>query len=314
MIYRAGHSRQGMRIIIVHIFSSLIADASAEYCSNSTTDPPLRNATDATRIAHKLLHTSQWWRSYMQEFSTKPDYERKFVLESWEQHSWRTMELLFNSIHRPIRHPGLRRLRVLDLGSGPGWFVWALRTAGHYADGLQPMGSLNQAPPQLSSLLEVEPVNQSINEFTLLPPPPCRYDLVTAWLICFDRSCEDGAHRWEGRMGQPRREWHTAQWQYLLTDLACHILKPHGAVAINQQAWAHRSRAGLLQAVRGNRSMFVVEDQIPGAWSAKTLGKSSTLIRVRLVHKATAERCQRLLSAIDTRRQAPVKSSTAVRP
>jgi hypothetical protein len=290
-----------MRSVLVHVLGGLLIDASAEYCSNSTAASPLRDAAAATQIAHDLLHTSQWWHDYMRNFSTKPDYERKFVLESWEKHSWRAMELLFASLKRRRRHPE-RRLRVLDLGSGPGWFVWVLRTAGHYADGLQPMGSLNQAPPQLSTLLSVDPVDESIDEFTPLPPPPCRYDLVTAWLVCFDRSCEDANHRWEGRMGQPKHEWHAEQWHYFLTDLACNVLKPHGAVAINQQAWAHRSRAGLLQAARRNRSLFVVEDQIPGAWTTKTLGKSSTLIRVRLVQTPEPEQCASLLGAIASHR------------
>ena len=176
------------RVLPILFMGAMLTPCTAEYCSSERSVPP-RNSAEMTDAANRLLSSSAWARHYVAHKNDRPYYEHKFVSTEWMGRA----SSMFDSVSSrfsTLRDSSSPR-RVLDLGSGPGWFVWVLRQKGFLADGLQPMAH-NQAPPNMTRLLGVEPVDFAIAPRTPLPRPSCRYDMVTAWLMCLDRACTYG--------------------------------------------------------------------------------------------------------------------------
>jgi len=109
-----------------------------------------------------------------------------------------------------------RNQRVLDLGSGAGYFLYICKQLGH-----DPMG-LDVPDPgaawygKMFELYGVPRVIWYINPFEPLPDLGARFDYVTGFMICFN---------------QPKSEhpWGNKEWGFFLDDLKTH-LKPHGVV------------------------------------------------------------------------------------
>ena len=136
--------------------------------------------------------------------------------------------------------------------------MWSLRQRGFFADGLQPMAH-NQAPPKMTLLLGVTPVDYAIIAFQPLPRPSCRYDMVTAWLMCFDRACTYGKDHKHIPGRDDKDEFGEKEWGFLLMDLACHFLNGRASLVFEHQVYARKSRAGLWSAVRKLNHLFVQE-------------------------------------------------------
>jgi SAM-dependent methyltransferase len=118
---------------------------------------------------------------------------------------------------RRIRHIELdlaRRKRILDLGCGAGYFLYVAQLLGHSGFGLD----LDRIPmfAEITSLLGVRRVIQRIQAFRPLPDLGGKFDLITAFMICFN------SHR------RPDL-WGVAEWNFFLDDIAKH-LAPRGRV------------------------------------------------------------------------------------
>jgi SAM-dependent methyltransferase len=104
--------------------------------------------------------------------------------------------------------------RVLDLGCGAGYFIYIAQLLGHDCVGLdtdeQTMFS------EITQLLGVERVIWRIQPFVPLPPLNKKFDLITAYRICFND------HKGENL-------WGLAEWEFFLNDLAKH-LAPNGRI------------------------------------------------------------------------------------
>jgi len=107
-----------------------------------------------------------------------------------------------------------RRKRILDLGCGAGYFLHIAQLLGHTGLGLD----LDRVPmfAEITSLLGVRRVIQRIQAFRPLPDLGRKFDLITAFMICFN------GHR------QPNL-WGVAEWNFFLDDIAKH-LAPRGRV------------------------------------------------------------------------------------
>jgi SAM-dependent methyltransferase len=104
--------------------------------------------------------------------------------------------------------------RLLDLGSGAGYFLYICRLLGHDALGLD-LGN----PPmfaEITRLLGVPRVISKIERFVPLPDLGQKFDLITAFLICFNRHKQTDL-------------WGVAEWDFFLDDLAKH-LAPNGRI------------------------------------------------------------------------------------
>jgi SAM-dependent methyltransferase len=98
-----------------------------------------------------------------------------------------------------------RRRRVLDIGSGSGYFLYICRLLGHDAVGLDidDMPMFNET----IALLGVKRVAWRIQKFVPLPDLGKKFDLITAHMICFNN------HKVPGL-------WGMAEWDFFLDDIS----------------------------------------------------------------------------------------------
>lgn len=119
----------------------------------------------------------------------------------------RAQELRLNTRRRP--------LRILDLGSGGGYFLLVSRFLGHSGVGLDIAD-----PPMYGEMFEafgLPRVVWTIKAFEPLPNLRERFDLVTAFSICFNEHKTPGV-------------WGPEPWRFLLQDLKGRFLKPSGEI------------------------------------------------------------------------------------
>ncbi|PYK40698.1 MAG: hypothetical protein DME60_07210 [Verrucomicrobia bacterium] len=107
-----------------------------------------------------------------------------------------------------------RRKRILDLGCGAGYFLYVAQLLGHTGLGLDLDRTRMFA--EITSLLGVRRVIQRIRAFHPLPDFGEKFDLITAFMICFN------SHR------RPNL-WGVAEWDFFLDDIAKH-LAPRGRI------------------------------------------------------------------------------------
>ncbi|HET9418296.1 MAG TPA: class I SAM-dependent methyltransferase [Chthoniobacterales bacterium] len=116
-----------------------------------------------------------------------------------------------------IRAVGLdipARKRVLDLGCGAGYFAYVAQLLGHDMVGLD----IDQLPmfAESTRMLGVRRVIWRVRPFVPLPELGEKFDVVTAFMICFNN------HKMPDLWGVP-------EWEFFLDDLA-HHLKPRSRV------------------------------------------------------------------------------------
>ena len=108
-----------------------------------------------------------------------------------------------------------RPRRVLDLGSGGGWFLLVCRHLGHSGIGID-LGE----PAMFGEMFELfglKRVVSRIDAFVPLPALGERFDLVTAFSICFNGHKSDHV-------------WGVPEWKFLLDDLRTNFLAPGGTI------------------------------------------------------------------------------------
>jgi SAM-dependent methyltransferase len=114
-----------------------------------------------------------------------------------------------------------RPKRILDLGCGAGYFLYIAQLLGHSGLGLD-MDRLSMFR-EVTRLLGVRRSVQRIEAFRPLPDFGQKFDLITAFMICFNN------HKMPDL-------WKVAEWEFFLDDLAKH-LTPRGRVwlELNQE-------------------------------------------------------------------------------
>jgi SAM-dependent methyltransferase len=108
-----------------------------------------------------------------------------------------------------------RPLRILDLGSGAGYFLLVARHLGHSGVGLD-----IPEPPMYGELFELFGLKRmvwEINAYEPLPDLGERFDMVTAFSICFN------AHKRSDL-------WTPKEWAFFLDDLEKRFLRPGGEI------------------------------------------------------------------------------------
>lgn len=107
-----------------------------------------------------------------------------------------------------------RRRRVLDIGSGSGYFLYICKLLGHDPVGLDvdDMPMFNQT----INLLGVKRIVWRIRKFEPLPDLGKKFDLITAHMICFNN------HKVPGLWGIP-------EWDFFLDDIS-RYLAPGGRI------------------------------------------------------------------------------------
>jgi len=110
--------------------------------------------------------------------------------------------------------------RILDLGCGAGYFLYISKLLGHEILGLD----LDDLPMfrELIELLQIPRTIARIEAFQPLPKFDGKFDIITAYLICFNNHKSD-------------KLWGPAEWDYFLSDVA-------GQLARNGRLWLELNR------------------------------------------------------------------------
>jgi SAM-dependent methyltransferase len=141
------------------------------------------------------------------------DWPKYLDLDRWIGVNIRRIRQLELDLARPRQ--------ILDLGCGAGYFLYIAQLLGHSGIGID-MDRLKMFR-EITRLLGVRRVVQRIDAFRSLPTFGQKFDVITAFMICFNN------HKMPGLWGVP-------EWEFFLNDLAKH-LKPRGRVwlELNQE-------------------------------------------------------------------------------
>lgn len=106
------------------------------------------------------------------------------------------------------------KLRILDIGSGSGYFLHILKCLGHDVLGMD----IDTEPVfrETFALLKLPRLIFRIEPFQPLPDLGDKFDFITGHMTCFNRRADD-------------THWGKEEWEYFLNDLLKH-LKPGGNI------------------------------------------------------------------------------------
>jgi SAM-dependent methyltransferase len=134
------------------------------------------------------------------------DWPKYLELDRWIEINIRRIRQIELDLARPKR--------ILDLGCGAGYFLHIAQLLGHKGLGLDvdclPMFA------EITRLLGVRRVIHRIQAFDPLPDLGRKFNLITAFLVCFNNHKQTNL-------------WDVAEWEFFLGDLARH-LAPRGRV------------------------------------------------------------------------------------
>jgi len=113
-------------------------------------------------------------------------------------------------------------LRILDLGCGAGYFAYVCRFLGHECIGLDvdEQALFREA----IQLLQVPRIVFRIAPGQTLPDLGNRFDLVTAYRICFNKMFGENSRL---------TLWRPEDWKFFLHDVRTHVLKPDGKIILD---------------------------------------------------------------------------------
>lgn len=113
-------------------------------------------------------------------------------------------------------------LQILDLGCGPGYFLYLCKLFGHDGLGLDP----DDEPffRGTTELFGVRRVIGRIHPQTPLPDMGKQFDLVTGHRVCFHRIKRAEKGEW--------LEWSPADWEFFINDVRTRFLKPNGRLLL----------------------------------------------------------------------------------
>jgi len=127
---------------------------------------------------------------------------------------------------RSVRLDRRKALRVLDIGSGAGYFLYVCKQLGHSVMGLDldwpPMyGEMFQLMEMPRSVWRIEP-------FEPLPNLGDRFGLLTGFAVCFNSHGSDHV-------------WGVKEWEFFLNDLQRNVLSPTGEIyfELNPEPWGY---------------------------------------------------------------------------
>ena len=113
-------------------------------------------------------------------------------------------------------------LQILDLGCGPGYFLYLTRLFGHQGLGLDP-----DDEPFFRGTIKhfgVRRVVAQIQPQTPLPDLGKKFDLVTGHRVCFHRIARAENGGW--------LEWSPVDWEFFINDVRTRFLKPDGRLLL----------------------------------------------------------------------------------
>ena len=129
---------------------------------------------------------------------------------------------------------------VLDLGCGPGYFLYICKFFGHAVHGVD----LADDPffNDMVRFFGIARTDLEIRPYRSLPPLDQRFDLIAAHQICFNGHASSAP-------------WGVNEWDFFLADLRDNHLKPGGTIALEFNPEPSRAFYG-----EDLRSWFTAQD------------------------------------------------------
>lgn len=107
--------------------------------------------------------------------------------------------------------PGMGKRSVLDVGSGAGYFPFVCKNLGHPVQALDV--AENDFYREMIQLLGVHRTEHRIEPFQALPPLSSKFDVVTAFAICFNGHASPGL-------------WGRDEWEFFIQDISRNHVNP----------------------------------------------------------------------------------------
>jgi SAM-dependent methyltransferase len=188
-------------------------------------DPDIIDSTrqHLRRLSHPI-NTGELQHELEQNLAWQ-ELRRKFPPEGKKNHRWGDMKFWVRRNVERAQDLSLDRpppRHILDLGCGPGYFLFIARKLGHDAIGLD----IDEHPifRDTLRLLAVERIVHRIVPGQPLPVPGKKFGLITSFLTCF--------HRIEKMPGGNWRTWSPAEWQFFIDDVRTNQLSPGGMLVL----------------------------------------------------------------------------------
>jgi SAM-dependent methyltransferase len=147
-----------------------------------------------------------------------PSFADYLNVETWFQKFWHTEVTRLELERSPP-------LRILDLGTGPGFFPYLCRCLGHKALGLERAPGLQG----FHEWMRVAVVYYAIGPRLLMPDFPVRFDLVTSFRVPFNKKEETGKKN-------KRELFDLKEWEFFLDDIRDNVLRPGGRFTLKMNA------------------------------------------------------------------------------
>jgi pentatricopeptide repeat protein len=117
-------------------------------------------------------------------------------------------------------------IRVLDVGSGAGYFLFVCQRLGHSVRGLD-----LDWPPMYAETFAMMVMPRTvwrIEPFQSLPDLGGRFDLLTGFAVCFNSHGSDAV-------------WGIKEWEFFLSDVEANVLAPAGEIyfELNPETWGY---------------------------------------------------------------------------
>jgi SAM-dependent methyltransferase len=146
-------------------------------------------------------------------------------LELWLTRAWNEARRLNLDSSAP--------LDILDIGMGPGYFLYVCQRLGHRCVGLDRPGFF----PFWKSLRKFLGVHSTVEHEIIpkdrLPNELSKFDLVTAFRAQFNYNINE------------KRLWNLDEWAFFLDDLRENVLKPRGRLVLKLARQEHKGNGGL---------------------------------------------------------------------
>jgi SAM-dependent methyltransferase len=127
---------------------------------------------------------------------------------------------------RSVQLDRRKPLRILDIGSGAGYFLFVCKHLGHKVMGLD----LDWPPmyAEMFEMMEMPRCVSRIEPFQLLPDLGNRFDFLTGFAVCFNSHGSDHV-------------WGAKEWGFFLDDLQNNVLSESGEIyfELNPEPWGY---------------------------------------------------------------------------
>jgi len=151
---------------------------------------------------------------------------KKYQIENPEISFYKYLDInywVFENLHRFYilgLHKSNEKIKILDLGTGTGYFPFVCKFYGHEVEALDI--SNNEMYNDIIKKLEIKRYDGCICAFKRLEIDK-RYDLITSFMICYNNHKNPGL-------------WHIEEWEFFLNSLYNNNLNARGEILLSFNA------------------------------------------------------------------------------